>query len=119
LTVSADFDRVRAEGQSWSSPTLVLRVAPGPANEIRYGLVASKRLGKAVRRNRARRLVREAMRQVCARLTLGWDLVFVIRSPALGSKLGPVRADLELLARRAGLLDGPPEDRVSDGGFTF
>jgi ribonuclease P protein component len=98
---------------------LVLRAAPGPGSEIRFGTVTSKRLGKAVRRNRARRLVREAMRQVCSRLRPGWDLVFVVRSGAVGASAGEVQADLELLARRAGLLEGPPEDEVSAGGFTF
>jgi ribonuclease P protein component len=82
-------------------------------------MVASKRLGRAVRRNRARRIVREAMRHVCARLRPGWDLVLVIRSAAIGATMGAVLADLELLARSAGLLDSPPEDRVSDGGFAF
>jgi ribonuclease P protein component len=98
---------------------LLMRAAPGPASEIRFGTVTSKRLGKAVRRNRARRLVRQAMRQVCSRLRPGWDLVFVVRSGALGASAGAVQADLELLARRAGLLEGPPEDNQSTGGFAF
>jgi ribonuclease P protein component len=97
----------------------LLRAARGPADEIRYGTVTSKRLGKAVRRNRARRLVREAMRRLCGRLRTGWDLVIVVRSGALGAKAGEVVADLTVLATRAGLFEGPPEDEVSDGGSTF
>jgi ribonuclease P protein component len=97
----------------------VLRAARGPASEIRYGMIAGRRLGKAVRRNRARRLVREAMRRLCGRLQPGWDLVVVIRSGVVGASAGEVQSELDLLARRAGLLDGPPEDDGSTGGFAF
>src|SRR5262249_27001234 len=119
LTASAEFERVRSEGRSWTSAMLLLRVARGPADQIRFGTVASKRLGKAVRRNRARRLIREAMRRLCDRMRTGWDLVIVVRSGVLGAKAGEVEAALEVLASGAGLIEGPPEDEVSAGGSSF
>jgi ribonuclease P protein component len=98
---------------------LVLRATHGGSNRIRFGMVTSKRLGKAVRRNRARRLVREAMWRMCSRLRPGTDLVFVARSGILGATAQQVHLELENLARRAGLIEGPPEDRASTGGSTF
>jgi ribonuclease P protein component len=116
LRRDAEFERVRAEGGSWSSPLMVLRAAPAPEG-IRFGTIASKRLGKAVRRNRVRRLVREAIRRVCDRLRPGWDLVIVARSQMVAASADQVQSALEELASRAGLIVGPPEDQTSAGGF--
>ncbi len=103
----------------WSSTMLLMRIAPGPEGQIRFGIVTSKRLGKAVRRNRARRLLREAMWRLCSRFRPGTDVVLVARSGILGVKADQVLQDLEALVSRAGLLEGPPEDRSSAGGSQF
>jgi ribonuclease P protein component len=61
----------------------------------RLGITTTRRLGKAVTRNRARRLVREAYRTHRQDIPMGLDLVFVVRSPLLGRKpaeLGPILA---------------------------
>ena len=53
------FDRgVRIRGRFWT-----ILVAPGQAEQSRLGIVASKKLGDAVRRNRAKRLIREMFRR--------------------------------------------------------
>jgi ribonuclease P protein component len=98
---------------------LVLRATWCDSDRIRFGLVTSKRLGKAVRRNRARRLVREAIWRLCSRIRPGTDLVLVARSGILDATAQQVLGELENLASRAGLFEGPPEDRPSTGGSTF
>lgn len=120
LRDSSEFGRVRAAGRSWTSPLLVLQAAPGETEAIRVGFVVSKRIGKAVRRNRVRRLLREAMRRVCSRVRCGWDLVIVARSRIVGEALDVVQVALEDVLKRAGLLDGPPVATESPtGGFPF
>lgn len=68
---------------------------PDPA--VRMAVVASKKVGGAVARNRAKRLIREAARTIAWRP--GTDLVVVARMPCAASRLEEVRADLQQLAR--------------------
>lgn len=111
LRRSADFDRVRQEGRAWSHPLLVLVAAPNPVGMVRIGVVAGRRVGTAVARNRAKRLLREAARHLYPRLTPGWDLVLIARHPILTVKEPQVEAALEQLAREAGLLRTQEEVR--------
>ena len=58
LTNSSDFQRVRRTGTSFAHPLAVLIVSPGNVAETRFGFTAARSLGNAVRRNRAKRLLR-------------------------------------------------------------
>ncbi|MBC7225705.1 MAG: ribonuclease P protein component [Thermoflexales bacterium] len=110
LRRSADFERIRQEGRAWSHPLLVLVAAPNPIGRTRIGVVAGRRVGTAVARNRARRLLREAARHLYPRLMPGWDLVLIARPPILTVKEPQVEAALEGLVREAGLLQA--EEKV-------
>jgi ribonuclease P protein component len=106
------FQRVRRQGRTWGSSLLNLNAAANRRRVTRCGFVAGKRVGKAVERNRARRRVREAVRLVYDRIAPGWDLVFVIRSPALGTiAWAQVQAAVEQLLRRAGVWHEPAAGR--------
>jgi ribonuclease P protein component len=59
----AEYQRVFDNGQRGRGRFLTVLVAVRPAGETRLGIVASKKLGNAVRRNRAKRLIREIFRQ--------------------------------------------------------
>ncbi len=111
LRRSVDFERVRQEGRAWSHPLLVLVAAPNPVGLTRIGVVAGRRLGTAVARNRAKRLLREAARHLYPRLAPGWDLVLIARPPILTVKEPQVEAALERLAGEAGLLRTQEEVR--------
>lgn len=116
LRTKAEFARVRAEGRSWSSRLLVLQAVPNESGRLRAGIIVSKRLGKAVRRNRVRRQVREAIRSLRPRLRGGWDLVIIARPAAVGASFADVQLALEEVLRRAGILDGPPVASESPAG---
>jgi len=108
------FQRVRRDGRSWSTPLLTLNAAPSRRRVSRSGFVVAKRFGKAVDRNRARRRVREAVRLAYGRVAAGWDLVFVLRSPDLLTiEFLELQAVVEQLLRRAGVWCEPPA--VPDG----
>lgn len=70
----------------------------------RVGIAASRRVGNAVGRNRARRLLREAVRQLYTRISAGWDIVLVARSGLLDAGEVQVSAALRSVMERAGLL---------------
>jgi ribonuclease P protein component len=79
LRKNADFRRVRREGQSVSNRLLVLIVAPNKLNHSRFGFAVSKRIGKAVKRNKIKRQMREAARLCREQVQAGWDILFIAR----------------------------------------
>jgi ribonuclease P protein component len=106
LKKSAEFQRVRALKRSWAHPLLVLYAAANNQGGTRVGISVSKRIGRAVARNRAKRLIREAVRSFLPGLPADQDLVFVAR-PSMGEAgYAQVLEAVERLLRRAGLLAG-------------
>ncbi len=104
-----EFRRVWDTGRSWAHPLFVLWVAPSEGGKAtRIGLVASRKLGDAVQRNHARRLLREAVRHLYPNLAPGYDLVIVARSPLLGRREPEVRAALQDVCARAGVWSVQP-----------
>lgn len=67
----------------------------------RIGITASKRIGRAVQRNRAKRVIREALMMLKPQLKPGYDLVVVARSRTPYRKTQDVYADLRQAALRA------------------
>ncbi|MCU0475641.1 MAG: ribonuclease P protein component [Anaerolineae bacterium] len=103
LTRSEDFSRARQSGQTVRGRLLLLNVVPNQLAHNRYGIVTGKRLGSAVARNRARRVVRAALRRLHAQLRTGWDVVVVPHPPLFEQPFAEVVHALERLARQAGL----------------
>lgn len=94
-----DFERVFRDGRSVGGKLLAVRWAR-VAGDARVAFVAGSRVGKAVARNRAKRLLREAYRRTACRLTGGHDLVIIARPGIAGKALREVEdALLELLDR--------------------
>jgi len=63
LLYRAEFLRALAQGRRLHTRHFGITLAPAPAGRPRLGLVVTKRLGKAVKRNRVRRLLREFFRR--------------------------------------------------------
>lgn len=106
LTSPTDFERVRRDGRSYAHPLVVLvacRAEPAQTGS-RLGITAGRAVGSAVRRNRAKRLMREAARALAPRIASGWDLILIGRAPLLGCKMPEVREAVAQLLRRARLL---------------
>jgi ribonuclease P protein component len=78
------------------------------------GLAVGGKIGSAVARNRAKRLLREAVRVHLADLPPGQDIVLIARKEIVGARLDDVSAALDTVLRRAGLLHGTEAGR-SDG----
>ena len=74
------FELVFTESKSWAGKEIVLRALPNKLGSSRFGYVVSRRIGKAVVRNRIKRLLREITRKIPVKT--GWDIVFIARNPA-------------------------------------
>jgi ribonuclease P protein component len=84
-----------------------MKALPNELDFSRYGLTVSRRIGKAVVRNRVRRLFREVLRHTP--LQPGWDIIFIARSPAAGISYVSLGKSVRDLLLRAGLLVGEYE----------
>jgi ribonuclease P protein component len=103
LTSHNDIDRLFAGGRRVTHPALLVLAAPSPPEAYQGGrvvFVAGKRLGSAVVRNRAKRVLRETVRRSHADLR-GWDIALVARSGT--SKVSPSVLDEALARALAGL----------------
>jgi ribonuclease P protein component len=102
LSRSGEFDRVYRDGSSHATRYLVLYSFPrreDPDGEPRLGVSASRKVGGAVERNRAKRALRESFWELAERLPRGHDFVLVAR-PEIGGLIeregaGGVRASIE------------------------
>ncbi len=81
LARSSDFSRVRKQGRSWAHPLLILSADRNELGTSRFGFIVSRRIGRAVVRNRVKRQLREAVRRHLAEVPPGWDYVILARVP--------------------------------------
>jgi len=102
LTKPQQYALVYSEGSSWASNLLVMKALPNDLTISRYGLSVSKRVGKAVVRNRVKRLLREILRTMP--LKSGWDVVFIVRPVAATASYASLKRAVEGLLSRAQLL---------------
>jgi ribonuclease P protein component len=77
---------------------VVVFVAPGTGSAA---FVAGRRVGGAVYRNRARRILRAAWRELAPRVIDGWDVVLVARSTIRGARSNELVAEVEQVLSRA------------------
>ena len=112
LTRNTQFELVYDKGTSWIGKEIVIRILPNSLDISRYGFTVSRRVGKAVIRNRVKRMLREIMRQTP--LQSGWDIVIIARTPAARTDYSTLTRVIKRLLYRAGIFLGEHEG-VSPG----
>ena len=80
ITGNRDFQRAYRHGKSCVSPGLVTYAVKNKNNNLRIGITTSKKVGKAVRRNRSRRVIRAALASLGVPMTAPYDIIFVART---------------------------------------
>jgi ribonuclease P protein component len=103
LRKRAEFLRTRG-GRSWAAPSLVLQARRRQGDEdgvARFGFTATKRLGSAVKRNRAKRRLKEAVRLVAPSYArAGYDYVVIARQETLKHSFPDIVKELQTALRR-------------------
>ena len=102
------YESVYNSGNYRANKELVVSVLPNNLDFSRYGITVSRRVGKAVVRNRIKRRFREIIRQVG--LPPGWDVVFIARAAVAKAGYAEMRKSAEDVLSRAGLLTGEHEE---------
>ena len=105
LTSSTEFRRVRREGKSYAHPLSILVSCANGRTFSRFGITASKPIGNAVRRNKAKRLLREALREWLPSISDGWDVILIARPKLLDANWQEIQKAVKSLLRRADLLE--------------
>lgn len=86
LNKNREFTRAYTRGKSFVHPLLVTYVVKTRGKKLRVGITSSKKIGNAVARNRARRVIRAAMAAQLPPDAGSWDIVFVARGRTAGCK---------------------------------
>ena len=105
IKLNKDFKRLYYRGKSSVKNNVVVYVFKNRTNSNRLGITCGKSIGKAVRRNRVKRLLKEGYRLLEERLLSGYDIVLVARTRCLGSKQKHVLGDLESAFISLGILE--------------
>jgi ribonuclease P protein component len=103
VTRPKEYALVYTRGRTWTSSLVVVRALPNGLPLSRCGFSVSKRVGKAVIRNRVKRRLRAILRQT--HLRAGWDIVFIARPAAAAVDYASLRKAIEVLLTRANLLE--------------
>ena len=110
LTRSALFRQTYAQGRRWIGRFMVLWLRSGEGASLRLGVVASRKVGNAVARARAKRLLREAYRRNRFRMAGPFDVVIVARHDILAALRDDIESELLKLAKSAGLLEAKAQE---------
>jgi len=99
-----DFMRLKAHGQVVHHPFFTISYLVNDHPHNRYGVITSKRLGKAVSRNRIRRQIREALRLLHPTLKGGFDVVVIAKHGIIGQPFSDIQEALRQKLTRVGLV---------------
>ena len=80
INKNGDFSRLYKKGKQAVNSGLVIYVLPTKKNKIRLGITASKKIGNAVKRNRAKRVIRAAFNEAVKDVKGSYDIVLVARA---------------------------------------
>lgn len=107
LTKSADYAKVLRRGVRVDGRLFNLAAAPNQRPHHRLGLTVSRRVGGAVQRNRAKRLLRDAFRRRRRKSGVGCDLVLVAKRELLDVTRAELDRELERSLQRMEARLGP------------
>ena len=104
ITSNRDFQRIYRRGKSFVSPALVTYAVKTKNHNLRIGITTSKKVGKAVNRNRSRRVIRAAFTHLNADPSASFDIIFVARTKTAFCKSYEVEKYMQEHFRMLGII---------------
>ena len=104
LKKKEDFDRVKREGRRFRTSLFDVIFCSSPTEETRIGIVVGRRFGKAVDRNRGKRIFRELVKKNHSLLVQGYDIIIFPKQPVLTISHEPLCDSWVQVLAREGLL---------------
>ncbi len=103
LKLNRDFRRLYSRGKSAAGAYVAVYAMKTRRSDKRLGLTVGKAFGKAVRRNRVKRLMRESYRAMEDSISDGYDFVIVARARADGADFAGIKRDMEYVFGKLGV----------------
>lgn len=105
LKMNYEFMRVYKKGSFYVGKFITLYVLPNKSGMNRLGITTSKKVGKSVRRNRIRRLIRENYRFYEDFIRQGYDCVFVARASEEVPGFVEIKKEMKFLLKKLNIFD--------------
>ncbi len=100
LRKRTDFSAIYNKGKSLGERYIVLFYRKNDLPYSRTAFLASKKVGNAVERNRARRLMKESVRTTQVELPEGYDYIFIARNTIINRKCADVKKSIEAAIKK-------------------
>lgn len=110
IKLNKDFRYLYAKGKNFVSPRVVIYLKKNRLNHNRLGITCGKKIGKAVKRNRAKRIIRVAFTALQGQLDAHYDVVIVARTRCVVSNSKEVTRDLKKCFIQAGILNNETDN---------
>ncbi len=114
LKENREFRRVYNKGKSFVTPFFVIYANKNRFKDIRLGITVGKKIGNAVKRNRAKRVITAAFSMAYPQISTGYDFVIVARTKILNVKSTEVGAWLLKVLKDANLLESSKNEKTVD-----
>ena len=111
LKQNHEFRRLYSKGKNAVSPYFVIYCRKTRRKISRLGITTGVKLGNAVKRNRARRRIREVYRTHEGKLLPGYDIVIVARARVIYGRYGELERSFARLAKKLELTRAPKGDK--------
>lgn len=109
-----DFRRIYARGKSLVCPYIVIYYMKNRYSDVRLGITVGKKIGGAVSRNRAKRVITAAFRDCMPNVSDGYDFIIVARTRILSVKSTVVASAMRKLLKTACLFEELKNEQITD-----
>ncbi|MBC7088546.1 MAG: ribonuclease P protein component [Tissierellales bacterium] len=104
LRKNTEFKKVYVKGKNYWNRNFTLYIKKNELNYTRFGIVVTKKLGKAVVRNKIKRRLREINKNLLPYVSEGYDIVLIPKKNTLDLNYEELQKSVEHLYSLAGIL---------------